>query len=228
MESNRSRAATVPLIAGRPALDLVNTISWRGAPSRSEDHLHSGADCLTWASRAGLLSSAETDDISKRLDRHPAAASALTAELRQLRAKVADALVPPTIVPVEQLEPLIRAALDHSQLLVTHDAAGRNRYHWQVTDLDEHTPARRLALDLLDLLTSGHGRIGVCADDQCQWVYLDTSHAQNRHWCSSTDCGNRHRARRHQQRQLPQQNRRQCPPIDDRAAEQAEHPERLR
>jgi predicted RNA-binding Zn ribbon-like protein len=192
----------VPLIAGRAVLDLINTISWRGDPSRSEDHLQAATDCLTWATRAGVLSPPEAEQLARHLDRNRPAAPALIAELRDLRAAVTDALVPPTTAPVEQLEPLIRAALGHSHLVPDADAADRNRYHWQASDVDEHTPARRLTLDLLDLLTSRHGRLGVCADNQCQWVYLDTSHAQNRQWCSSTDCGNRHRVQRHQQRRL--------------------------
>lgn len=202
VESNRSRAATVPLIAGRPVLNLVNTISWRGDASRSEDHLRTATDCVTWASRVSVLSPLEADDLSKQIRSDRVAARALITELRSLRTAVADALVPPATAPVAQLEPLIRAVLAHSKLVPVANVAS-NRFHWQTTELDAHTPARRLTLDLLDLLTASHGRIGVCADKDCQWVYLDTSHAQNRQWCSSRDCGNRHRVRRHQQRHLP-------------------------
>ena len=41
--------------------------------------------------------------------------------------------------------------------------------------------------------------LGVCAGDDCRWAYLDVSRRQDRRWCSSADCGNRDRARRHYQ-----------------------------
>ena len=90
------------------------------------------------------------------------------------------------------LEPLIVDAIEHSRLV---DLGGR--VSWQVTDLDESTPARRIVLDLYAYLSDPHGRLGVCADEECRWAFIDTSKRGDRIWCSSADCGNRHRARRH-------------------------------
>lgn len=200
MTSTRSRAATIPLIGGRPVLDLVNTVSWRGEPSCTEDHLQEAADCLTWGTRAGVLTHAEAEELGHRLERHPAAARPLTTGLRDLRTAVTETLVTTTTTtaPMQRVEPLILEALAHSHL-ARHGANG-DHYQWAVSDLDQHTPRRRLTLDLLELLSSPHGRVGICADNECQWVFLDTSRAQNRQWCSSTDCGNRYRVRRHQER----------------------------
>lgn len=204
MPAARSRAATIPLIAGRPVLDLINTISWRGAPARSEDHLQHAADCLTWAARAGVLTDAEAQELASRLDQHAGEARALTTGLRDLRTAVTETLAPPTTAPVERLEPLILETLAHSHLVPAgNNVADHDNYRWAVSSLDHQTPRRRLALDLLDLLNSPHGRVGICADNECQWVFLDVSRAQNRQWCSSTDCGNRHRVRRHQRRPTP-------------------------
>lgn len=200
--SDRSRAATVPLIAGRPVLELVNTVSWRGEPARSEDHLQDVSDCLTWATRVGVLTGGEAENLARGLKGHPAVAQALITGLRDLRTAVTETLVPPTTNP-ERVEPLIQEAVAHCHLIPGSTGTGSADYHWAVAELDEHTPRRRLALDLLELLTSPHRRIGVCADTRCQWAFLDTSHTQNRQWCSSEDCGNRHRVRRHQQRRTP-------------------------
>ena len=47
-----------------------------------------------------------------------------------------------------------------------------------------------IALSVLDLLVVADlSRVRRCADDSCGWLYLDRS----RRWCSSADCGNRHR-----------------------------------
>src|SRR3954469_10682172 len=62
------RAATVRLVGGRPSLDLVNTVSWRGDPDRLEDHLQSGPDALLWLCRAGVLTPAEADELAPVAD----------------------------------------------------------------------------------------------------------------------------------------------------------------
>lgn len=193
----------MPLIAGRPVLDLINTISWRGAAERSQDHLQDAGDCLIWAARAGVISAVEAADLARAVAAEASAATELITRLRDLRTVAADILVPPASCPVDRAEPLIQDALAHSHLIPLPPHAGRGGYRWAVSDVDERTPARRLALDLLSLLTVPHGRLGACADAQCRWVFLDTSRAQNRQWCSSDDCGNRHRVRRHQQRRTP-------------------------
>jgi predicted RNA-binding Zn ribbon-like protein len=40
-------------------------------------------------------------------------------------------------------------------------------------------------------------RLRRCDDDGCGWLFLDTTRNHSRRWCSSGDCGNRDRARRH-------------------------------
>ena len=196
----RSRAATVPLVAGLPCLDLVNTISWRGAPSRSEDHLQTVPDCLTWAVRTGTLDQAEARELGLCLDGRPAAAEELTAGLRALRAVVAEVATEPSADADENARRAIVEAMEHADLAPVQGSRDRLSHRWQISKLDEHVIRRRLALDLHRLLTSTTGHVGVCADQDCRWVFLDTSHAQSRRWCDSRDCGNRHRVRLHQQR----------------------------
>ncbi len=58
-----SRVATLRLIGGRPCLDLVNTVSWRGDATRLEDHLTDRSDCLVWCQRAGVISATEAHDL---------------------------------------------------------------------------------------------------------------------------------------------------------------------
>jgi predicted RNA-binding Zn ribbon-like protein len=207
MITNRSRAATLPLIGGRPVLDLVNTVSWRGDPARAKDNLQRPDEALTWAHRAGVLSPSEVPVLRAHLVLHPGAGADLLSGLCHLRSLVADAVLAPAQPRTQSLEPVLLEALAHSHLRPGQKASEATSKHsagahrWQVTGLDEHTLARRLALDLLDLLTTSHGRLGQCADPACCWVFLDNSRAQNRQWCSSSDCGNRHRVRQHQRRE---------------------------
>jgi predicted RNA-binding Zn ribbon-like protein len=67
---------------------------------------------------------------------------------------------------------------------------------WEVAPGDV---PRLLALSAEDLLSDGVRltALGRCADAGCGWFFLDTSRSHTRRWCSSADCGNRDRARRH-------------------------------
>ena len=198
-----SRVETVPLVAGRPVLDLVNTVSWRGDEGRAEDHLQEPDHCLSWAHRSGVLDQAELDALRRRLAERPETGATLTRGLRRLRTVVADAVLEPAPPALAAAAASIREARQHSHL-----GPGPGRpYAWRVTDLDEHTVRRRLALDLEALLTSAEGRIGECADPACRWVFLDTSRGHRRQWCSSTDCGNRSRVQRHYERVRPRTSR---------------------
>ena len=183
MSSIGSRISTLHLVGGRPCLDLVNTVSWRGDESRREDHLNDSADCLLWCRRAGVVSDDEAKELSGLDVRSPLLAlrSALTRHL-------ADADQP----DLERLRPYVDNALRHSDLVQRGDRA-----RWEVTALASATPAHRVALDLLDQLTNPRGPVGRCADPTCGWTYVDTSRGHRRRWCSSADCGNRERVRRH-------------------------------
>jgi predicted RNA-binding Zn ribbon-like protein len=49
-------------------------------------------------------------------------------------------------------------------------------------------------------LFAGNGRIRTCDAADCDIVYLDTSRAGTRRWCSMQRCGNRHKVRAHRER----------------------------
>lgn len=105
-------------------------------------------------------------------------------------------VVDPDSLQLSGLTSAITAALAHCTLR-EHEG----RAQWEVTIFDEHAPARRILVDLLDLLSNPPGRIGRCDGDDCGWAFVDTSRGRNRRWCSSADCGNRHRVRQHHARQ---------------------------
>ena len=183
MSSLGSRVATLRLVGGRPCLDLVNTVSWRGDATRLEDHLTDGSDCLVWCQRAGVISEREAHDL-EGLDVH--------APLLALRDTLTAHFVDVDLPRLRPLQAAISDALQHSTLVPFDD-----RVKWQVSTLNGRAPARRIALDLLDQLTDPLGPVRLCGDPACGWAYVDTSRGHRRHWCSSEDCGNRDRVRRH-------------------------------
>jgi len=188
VSSQGSRVGTVDLVGGRPCLDLVNTVSWRGDETRIEEHLTDRDDCLVWCQRVGVISAAEASRLEGLDVRTP---------LLALRATVTAHLADVEQPGLAALRPPIDDALAHSAL-VAHD----DRAVWQVKALNSRTPARRIALDLLDQLTDPAGPVRRCDDPQCGWAYVDTSRGHRRRWCVSADCGNRARVRRHAAREV--------------------------
>ena len=187
MSTPSSRVATLRLVGGRPCLDLVNTVSWRGDPVRLEDHLTDTSDCLAWCQRAGVITETEAHDLDRFDVRSP-----LIALRETLTAHLVDADAP----RLQPLQVAIGDALRHSTLVPFED-----RVAWRVQSLNARTPARRIALDLLDQLSDPPGPVRLCSDPTCGWAYVDTSRGHRRRWCSSKDCGNRDRVRRHAARQ---------------------------
>lgn len=57
--------------------------------------------------------------------------------------------------------------------------------------------AQLIALAQADRLA----RLKTCASDECRWIFFDRSKPANRHWCSSSRCGNRQKTRAYRARQ---------------------------
>ena len=50
------------------------------------------------------------------------------------------------------------------------------------------------------VMTEDLPRMGRCANDECGWLFLDTSRGGRRKWCVMDDWGNRAKVRRHRRR----------------------------
>lgn len=70
--------------------------------------------------------------------------------------------------------------------------------------MDDVVPALTLAADEL-LRSPDAALVRQCSGAGCGWLFLDRTRNHSRQWCSSQDCGNRERARRHYRRTREQQ-----------------------
>lgn len=70
---------------------------------------------------------------------------------------------------------------------------------------DEARPERLLwpvMRSAAELLTSGDlGRLRVCDNEECGWLFVDRSRNRSRRWCDMQDCGNVAKVRRFRARQ---------------------------
>ena len=188
-----------PLNGGRPCLDFVNSVDPR--EPQGEDFLPDYSALLAWSNRVRLLEPAVLDRVIRR-----ARSSPRKAALAQRRAIELRELLYPILRAYAEGQPPRRglakrfarrsSMLERDRALTWRDGA----WSWEAAPknlLD--LPADVLLDDALDLLTSGE-RVGLCAGDECGWLFVDASKNQSRRWCSMAGCGNRAKARRHYQR----------------------------
>lgn len=194
-----SRAQSIALIGGHPALDLVNTVSWRHDAGRWREDLAVPADLLTWTHRAGVLDEHHLPAMRSALAEDPTTAEGVLRRVHDLREHLYDHLTGYIDDrggehQIGNGSPLHRAFAG----AVTASSLAGTAARWTLQARVPLDLPRVLALHALDLVqTMPLDRLRRCDDDACGWLFLDTTRNHSRRWCSSGDCGNRDRARRH-------------------------------
>ena len=176
------------LIAGHPALDLVNTLDWRFREEGAEELLKSHGDLLEFAEQSRLHGL-----------RHAARPTARTLKrCHKLREAIAEILyaridgLTPGHALLKTLEQFIHAARLQQRLRWKH---GRIELDFAGHDADRVLWA--LSLSASDLLLSDAiDSVRACDNPECRWLFLDTSKNHTRRWCDMKLCGNRMKARR--------------------------------
>ncbi|MBE1528948.1 putative RNA-binding Zn ribbon-like protein [Sphingopyxis sp. OAS728] len=168
-------------VAGNLALDLANTISWRGTP-REIDCLADAEGLAAWAQALGLIDSAD--------------APALYAfeEVRALRTAIiaAGSAVAAGAAPdVSATETVARLA---ARSLA---AASLDGIPATIAFAPEDRILGPLAWAALDLFRGDElARLKQCPPDDCRWLFIDRTKNGSRRWCDMASCGNRAKARR--------------------------------
>ncbi|GAB2750663.1 CGNR zinc finger domain-containing protein [Amycolatopsis magusensis] len=172
------------LAGGHIALDLVNTVSWRGDPPRRLDRLELPGFFTHWLEETGL-------------GRFDGDLSAVYPGLRELRELLYALLAEgdPAQADLDRFGELLAA---------THARAKAEpslpvRWSVPVETPDDLLPALVLRADEL-LRSPETANIRRCEGRGCAWLFIDSTRNHSRRWCRSDDCGNRERARRHYQR----------------------------
>lgn len=172
------------LVGGHLVLDLVNTVAWRLDEGRRVDRLADPGNLRKWLTATGL----EPSDREAR--------TALHDTLVHCR-ETAYAVLQPLAIGAEPaaddlavLRELIEDAVRTASLVSSRPLTWR-----------ADTIADRVRLSVWRLFEDEDlNRLRQCDDGDCGWLFLDRSKNGSRRWCSSADCGNRARARRHYQR----------------------------
>jgi predicted RNA-binding Zn ribbon-like protein len=189
---------------GLPCLDFVNTVGWRFT-DRPSEYLLSYEDLLDWGKRAGLLAPEELGALSRQAKLDPEGAQETLSRALTLREAIHRAISavidgePQEESELSALNRELSMALSRLCVMPAGDAYG---WAWNRSGNDGGPPLEwplwAVTRSAAELLTSPRlGRVKVCADGGCGWVFLDESRNGSRRWCDSRDCGNRERVRRH-------------------------------
>jgi predicted RNA-binding Zn ribbon-like protein len=193
--------AEFQLVGGHPALDFVNTVDWRWDPMRRKDLLERFEDLVGWARQSELVTAAEARALNAAARRDPRSADRALRRARRLRQTIGRIFEAagqderPTARDLRLLNAFLSAALRRRRI----ELRG-NRYEWTWTvsgspSLDAFLSP--IVLATAELLTSPQRlKIRACSDQDCGWLFLDTSRSGRRRWCTMQSCGNRAKARR--------------------------------
>jgi predicted RNA-binding Zn ribbon-like protein len=185
------------LVAGHPALDLVNTLDWRFRESGPEDLLPSFGEMLRFAEESALLTPRQTKRLRQATsDRTASQALRSVLDLREATAEIFYALVDDRTPSQDAIKRLDRYLRETQAKRILHWTHSGIELTWP-DEADPQLPLWLLTQLAADLLTSEAAHsIHACAATTCRWLFLDTSKNHSRRWCDMKICGNRMKARR--------------------------------
>jgi predicted RNA-binding Zn ribbon-like protein len=183
-------------------LDFINTLeNERNGPV---DHVPTAPAALTWLQAHDLLHSATLDDLLARAADDPAFADQVMRRLRKVRSglrELVDATVehrPPDPAALRDVNRALRTQYVYELIPASDGISLDHRHEGDPVD----GALARLSETIARELTQGESeRLRICANDECRWVFYDTSAAGRRKWCDMATCGNRAKVARHRARQ---------------------------
>jgi len=182
-------------------LDFVNTLELeKGIPV---DHFDSVQTALRWLRDHELLHDEMLAAELRQAAADPSAGDRTLARIRRVRGamrELADATVDRRTPDQRQLDEVNRALRSPYTYYLVPAPDGVSLDHKHIGDPVDGAMAR-LAESIARELSQGHPeRLRICANDECRWVFNDTSRTGRRKWCDMSTCGNRAKVARHRAR----------------------------
>lgn len=198
-------------IGGDVSLDFVNTAGGRVSnPNKksgrdyydafASDKLENYADLVAWSLKAGLFEKKEAKKLLRAAEDNSQAANTVLRRALNLRESVYRLFKSvvegwqPEAEDLEKLNRELSPARRHQKL-----SAAENGFVFEWIDRSESLDQMlwEISESAAYLLINGDlTRIRRCANDVCNWLFLDTSRNRTRQWCVMKDCGNVAKVRR--------------------------------
>jgi predicted RNA-binding Zn ribbon-like protein len=203
MVENVLQTQIFELTGGRLCLDFANTVENRPG-DHPQELLNSYNDLVSWSEQAHVLTGQEAQLLIEEAAHRPAQASSVLQQAVEIREaiyrifKAAARGAMPGEDDLVSLSAAMAEAQSHARIVAKADG-----FAWDLagngSDLDRILwPVVRSATDILT--SEELDAVRVCASDDCNWLFFDTSKNHSRRWCDMKSCGNRAKARRHYDR----------------------------
>jgi predicted RNA-binding Zn ribbon-like protein len=165
--------------AGRPCLDLIRTLRYRGREGEQEE-IPTAERWDAWVRQFGLVGEPDLDP-----DRDQRARA-----LREHIAAVVAAVVDGGLAAIRPSDlAAVNAAASHPVPVPQLSSAGTLH---NVSDHPGEAARALLARDALELVAAADpARLRRCANPNCRTLFLDTSRPGARRWCAMAGCGDR-------------------------------------
>jgi predicted RNA-binding Zn ribbon-like protein len=182
-------------------LDFVNTLEHGRAGD--EEHLDSYPTAVRWLAEHELLHPEMVEQQLAGYARDPASSEPAMQRIRRVRGalrELLDATVEARPADPTALRRVNQALRNHYvyELVPAHDGVSLDHRH--EGDPIAGALARLAESIARELNQPDAGRLRVCANEECRWVYRDNSPGGRRKWCDMTTCGNRAKVARHRAR----------------------------
>ncbi len=187
------------LLGERLCLDFVNTVSWRGRDD-AKDFFDTFTGLLTWSRYVNILTGKDFDMLNQRAKKYPNEAKKalkMAIALREAMYALFSARSERITLPKNALltfNNFLSKTMIHSQIIqkdkgfVWSTDGDKNSLDWILNPIIQSAAELLISVDI--------GKVKLCGDNECGWIFLDSSRNQSRRWCDMKDCGNRAKARR--------------------------------
>ena len=182
-------------------LDFVNTLDFWPVP---HDHLDSPQASLEWLASHDLMHREAKDQLIHDYEQAAGAGRQMLARLHRVREAmrgVLEATVVRRVADPADLGELNRAMRTHYIYELVPSPDGVSLDHRHQGDPVDGAIARLAESIAREVIAGETGRLRVCENEQCRWVFKDTSRTGKRKWCSMSSCGNRAKVARHRAKQ---------------------------
>jgi predicted RNA-binding Zn ribbon-like protein len=189
------------LASVQTGLDFVNTLDlW----PTTHDHLDSPRTALEWLCTHGLMHEESRENLLRQYEGSPGAGWEMLARLHRVREAMRGVLEarggarPPDVADLAEINRALRTHYIYELVPATDGLSLDHRHQGDPVDGAIARLAEAIARELIQ---GEAARLRVCENDQCRWVFKDTSRTGKRKWCSMRSCGNRAKVARHRARQ---------------------------
>lgn len=189
------------ILRERLCLDFMNTVGWHLKENTSSEYLTSYSVFVEWCYLIGIINREQANFFVVESQKRSLEAMEVFQRVIELRESVFRILLAviaqdsPKQTDLAILNSEIDCMLPYLKLkyvdqgFVWENTKDVKNLDWMLSTIVQN---------ITEFLTSDQlGRLKVCGDENCGWLFLDMSKNKSRRWCSMQDCGNRAKAKRH-------------------------------